>query len=132
MKKWSRVVLTVLVASTPGCMEMLVNQLQRSARFELACIAPNQHAVVKDDASALYRAYDGPVLERQALSVVVVPPVDDLCSPLSPHYAYWTPRLVAVDGRRKLLGPDRKTGNERIVGFPDRCVSSVSSACAWP
>ncbi|HVR69771.1 MAG TPA: hypothetical protein VMT87_02915 [Vicinamibacteria bacterium] len=104
-------------------MEMVINTLTKTARFEQRCGPAAASAAVKEDQPIAFRAYDGALRQRQEVAVVVVPAISDSCVERSPHHLYWTPFVEAVDGHHKLLGPDRKTGKERQMDFPRNCVT---------
>lgn len=99
-----------------GCVEMIFALAQRSAKFEDACGPPTVEAA-PDTEDADFRAYDGALLERHDVAVVVV----YSCFPRRPNDSYWRLYISSVDERRKVLGPDRKTGKERLQDLPRNC-----------
>ena len=123
MRSWPRLLLVaMLVTPAWGCVEMIFALMTPAARFEHACGPATLNEAVKDDEQAAFRAYDGSVVKRQEIAVVVVPAISDSCVRHDPHTPYWTPYIVSVDERREVLGPDRKTGKERLVRLPQNCV----------
>ena len=122
MRPSPRVLAVMLAFPAWGCMEMIFGLMQGSAKFERACGPATVNPGVPD-VEADFRAYDGPIVKRPDVAVVVVPAISDSC--VRPHYtvAYWTPYIASVDERRKVLGPDRKTGKERQQDFPKNCVT---------
>jgi hypothetical protein len=116
MRPSPRVLAVMLAFPAWGCVEMIVGLAQRSAKFEDACGLPVTKRTI--DVGADFRAYDGSVLKRQDVAVVVLSANSNFRRSLND---YWRPYVSSVDERRKVLGPDRKTGKERLQDFPKNC-----------
>jgi hypothetical protein len=122
--RWRYGLLAALLATpTWGCVEMIFSMMERTARFEQQCGPVATMGAAEENRPIAYRAYEGPVVQRQEVAIVVVPAKSDSCADRNPHSPYWTPYVVSVDGRRKVFGPDRKTGKEREMNFPRNCVT---------
>ena len=123
MRPSPRVLAVMLALPAWGCVEMIFALAQRSAKFEDACGLPAVERAI--DVNADFRAYDSSVLERPDVAVVVVSALPISCRRSriqSLNESYWHSYVSSVDERRKMLGPDRKTGKERLQDFPKNCV----------
>jgi len=113
----------MLATPTWGCMEMIFSMMERTARFEQQCGPVDAMGAVKEDRPIAFRAYEGAVLPRQEVAVIVVPAKSGSCVDRDPHSLYWTPYVASVDGQRKIIGPHRKTGQDQQMDFPRHCVT---------